>query len=130
MKSGRDRQLLLLRVHCSSEQVTDAEKESKTELSSPSTTSGSSISAYNWCAALGGIGFLETSYLTYLKLTESEAFCPVSGGSCGDILNSSYSYVFGNLLKFLMHIDVTYAIFIFLSIATLNSVLISGMLCP
>nr|GLL38554.1 thiol-disulfide oxidoreductase LTO1 [Ipomoea trifida] len=96
LKSGRDRQLLMLRVQCSSEQVRDAEKESKAEeLSSPSTSSGSSISAYSWCAALGGIGFLETSYLTYLKLTESDAFCPVSGGSCGDILNSSYSVVFG-----------------------------------
>lgn len=112
MQSGRDRQLLMLRVQCSSEQVRDAEKESKAEeLSSPSTSSGSSISAYSWCAALGGIGFLETSYLTYLKLTESDAFCPVSGGSCGDILNSSYSVVFGNLL---MHIDLTYDNFYFL----------------
>lgn len=53
------------------------------------------ISTYSLSAGLGTIGFLETSYLTYLKLTGSEAFCPVVGGSCSDVLNSDYSYVFG-----------------------------------
>ncbi|XP_057756212.1 thiol-disulfide oxidoreductase LTO1-like [Arachis stenosperma] len=42
-----------------------------------------------------GIGFLETSYLTYLKLTSSEAFCPIGGSPCGDILNSDYALIFG-----------------------------------
>ncbi|XP_060196019.1 thiol-disulfide oxidoreductase LTO1 [Lycium barbarum] len=95
--SGSGRRLLFLRLNCSSRQVEDAETESESKAVLPNTTFGdSSISAYNWCAALGGVGFLETSYLTYLKLTNSEAFCPVGdGGSCGDILNSSYSTVFG-----------------------------------
>ncbi|KAA8532037.1 hypothetical protein F0562_006821 [Nyssa sinensis] len=44
---------------------------------------------------LGGLGFLETSYLTFLKLTNSDAFCPIGGGTCGDILNSDYAAVFG-----------------------------------
>jgi uncharacterized membrane protein len=41
---------------------------------------------------------LETGYLSYLKLTGSEAFCPVGGGGCGDVLDSDYSVVFGNLI--------------------------------
>lgn len=61
-----------------------------------SVSNGSASSGYNWCAGLGAIGFLETSYLSYLKLTNSEAFCPVGGGgSCGSILNSEYSVIFG-----------------------------------
>ncbi|KAK4368179.1 hypothetical protein RND71_011971 [Anisodus tanguticus] len=97
LKRDLGRRLLLLRVNCSSRQVEDAETESEPKVVVPNSTSGdTSISAYSWCAALGGIGFLETSYLTYLKLSNSEAFCPVGvGGSCGDILNSSYSTVFG-----------------------------------
>lgn len=83
-------------MNCSSRQVGDAETESESKVLSPDTYADSSISAYNWCAALGGIGFLETSYLTFLKFTDSEAFCPAgAGGSCSDILNSSYSDVFG-----------------------------------
>jgi len=61
----------------------------------PASTSGPDISSYSWCAALGGVGFVETAYLTYLKLTNSEAFCPVGGGSCGDVLNSDYAMVLG-----------------------------------
>ncbi|XP_010905231.1 thiol-disulfide oxidoreductase LTO1 [Elaeis guineensis] len=53
------------------------------------------ISTSTWCAGLGTLGFLETGYLTYSKLTDSEAFCPVGGGSCSDVLNSDYSFVFG-----------------------------------
>lgn len=88
-------------MNCSSRQVEDAETESESEskvvLQDTSADDTTSISAYNWCAVLGGIGFIETSYLTFLKLTNSDAFCPVGGdgGSCGDILNSSYSSVFG-----------------------------------
>ena len=65
--------------------------------SEPETTA--SAIATNWteklCAGLGGLGFIETTYLTYLKLTNSDAFCPIGGGSCGDILNSEYAVVFG-----------------------------------
>lgn len=65
--------------------------------SEPETTT--SAIATNWtdklCAGLGGLGFVETTYLTYLKFTNSDAFCPIGGGSCGDILNSDYAVVFG-----------------------------------
>ncbi|XP_057449222.1 thiol-disulfide oxidoreductase LTO1 [Lotus japonicus] len=50
---------------------------------------------YNLLAGIAGTGFLETSYLTYLKLTGADAFCPVGGGTCSDILNSDYALVFG-----------------------------------
>ncbi|PKA54007.1 hypothetical protein AXF42_Ash016172 [Apostasia shenzhenica] len=53
------------------------------------------ISTSSWCAGLGGLGFLETAYLTYLKLSNSEAFCPTGGASCSDVLNSEYSYIYG-----------------------------------
>ncbi|KAG6524341.1 hypothetical protein ZIOFF_014247 [Zingiber officinale] len=46
-------------------------------------------------AGLGALGFLETAYLTYVKFTGAEAFCPVGGGSCGGVLNSDYSFIFG-----------------------------------
>ncbi|XP_009611851.1 thiol-disulfide oxidoreductase LTO1 [Nicotiana tomentosiformis] len=98
LKRDSVRRLLFLRVSCSSRKVEDAETESESEskVVLSNTSADTSISAYNWCAALGGVGFLETSYLTYLKLTNSEAFCPVGdGSSCSNILNSSYSAVFG-----------------------------------
>lgn len=61
-----------------------------------SDSDGSAMSSFNWCAGLGGIGFVETSYLSYLKLTNSDAFCPLGGGgSCGSVLNSEYSVIFG-----------------------------------
>ncbi|KAK3150388.1 hypothetical protein QOZ80_3AG0232550 [Eleusine coracana subsp. coracana] len=60
---------------------------------SPSSLLG--ISTSTWSAGVAGLGFLETGYLTYLKLTGSEAFCPISGGGCGDVLESDYSTVFG-----------------------------------
>ena len=84
-------------MKCLTEPNGDVESESETP-SSSSLASGSGISTYSWCAGLGGIGFLETSYLTYLKLTNSDAFCPIGGGSCGDVLNSDYASVFGILL--------------------------------
>ncbi|XP_073123362.1 thiol-disulfide oxidoreductase LTO1 [Henckelia pumila] len=105
------RKVLLLRVNCVSERNKGAEPaQSEFETSAPdpapseSSSSYSSgdhgdddagISAYKWCAALGGVGFLETAYLTYLKFTDSDAFCPVGEGSCTTILTSDYSYVFG-----------------------------------
>ncbi|EEC74452.1 hypothetical protein OsI_09860 [Oryza sativa Indica Group] len=60
---------------------------------SPSSLWG--ISTSTWSAGVAGLGFLETAYLSYIKLTGSEAFCPVSGGGCGDVLQSDYSVVFG-----------------------------------
>ena len=63
-----------------------------------STSSLLGISTSTWSAGVAGLGFLETGYLTYLKLTGSEAFCPISGGGCGDVLDSDYSAVFGKLL--------------------------------
>lgn len=72
--------------------------------SSPDAINGvhddSGIAAYKWCVGLGGIGFLETVYLTYLKLTGSDAFCPTGGGSCQTILTSDYSSVFGTSLPY------------------------------
>ncbi|KAK2999662.1 hypothetical protein RJ639_022984 [Escallonia herrerae] len=62
---------------------------------STSTSTSGSISSYSWCAGLGALGFVETGYLAYLKLTNSDAFCPVGGGTCGDILNSDYAVLFG-----------------------------------
>nr|XP_051183452.1 thiol-disulfide oxidoreductase LTO1 isoform X2 [Lolium perenne] len=59
----------------------------------PSSLWGVSTSA--WTAGVAGLGLLETGYLSYLKLTGSEAFCPVGGGGCGDVLDSDYSVVFG-----------------------------------
>lgn len=101
----RDRRSLLLLpppLKCSSSDPTqNAESEPETTSSSvPSSSSSSSSSppgdwAYKLCAGLGGIGLLETTYLTYLKLTNSTAFCPIGGGSCGDVLSSDYAVVFG-----------------------------------
>jgi len=60
------------------------------------------ISTSTWSAGVAGLGFLETGYLTYLKLTGSEAFCPITGAGCGDVLDSDYSVVFGNILVLLL----------------------------
>ncbi|KAJ4777835.1 Thiol-disulfide oxidoreductase LTO1 [Rhynchospora pubera] len=55
----------------------------------------SGISSYTLSAALAGLGSLETGYLSYLKLTNSNVFCPIGSGTCGDVLDSDYSFVFG-----------------------------------
>ncbi|KAL0332770.1 UNVERIFIED_CONTAM: Thiol-disulfide oxidoreductase LTO1 [Sesamum calycinum] len=101
------RGLVVLKVNCVSERSKgSAQSESETTSLSPSCLESSSsstfieedersISAYKWCAALGGIGFAETGYLTYLKLTDTDAFCPMGGGSCTTILNSDYSSILG-----------------------------------
>lgn len=94
------REFKLLRVNCLSDQSEDA---AESKLETPSLSSSmirddyTENSAFKWCAALGGLGFLETSYLTYLKFTNSEAFCPVGGTTCTTILNSDFSVVFGTL---------------------------------
>ncbi|XP_004512236.1 thiol-disulfide oxidoreductase LTO1 isoform X2 [Cicer arietinum] len=65
---------------------------------SPS-SSDSETSTTDWTfkliSGIAGTGFIETSYLTYLKLTGSGVFCPIGGGTCSDILNSDYALVFG-----------------------------------
>jgi uncharacterized membrane protein len=78
-------------------QETDSEppETAPSPSNSASLLSSSSVSTYNWCAGLGGVGFLETAYLTFLKLTNSDAFCPIGGGNCGDVLSSDYAVVFG-----------------------------------
>ena len=77
------------------ESTSTASSSSSSSSSSPSISSNST---YTLCAALGGIGFVETAYLSYLKLTDSAAFCPIGGGSCDDVLNSDYAAVFGIFL--------------------------------
>ncbi|XP_057804760.1 thiol-disulfide oxidoreductase LTO1-like isoform X1 [Salvia miltiorrhiza] len=97
---------VLVTVNCVSERSKQAAEPEPEIAPSPSSESPSSssvagadndadISAYKWIVALGGIGLLETAYLTYLKLTGSDAFCPTGGGSCTTILTSDYSSVFG-----------------------------------
>lgn len=50
---------------------------------------------YKLISGIAGIGFIETSYLAYLKFTGSDVFCPVGGDTCSSILNSDYAVVFG-----------------------------------
>lgn len=95
----------MLQVNCVPEETTrenEEDSEAETTSSPPLSTTPSSsandsgITGLNWYAGLGGLGFLETSYLTYLKLTDTDVFCPVGGGgSCGSVLSSEYSVVFG-----------------------------------
>ncbi|KAH9710734.1 Thiol-disulfide oxidoreductase LTO1 [Citrus sinensis] len=93
--------LSVLPVKClSSRQSRDSDSDSDLRTTpSPSSTSG--FSPYGWCAGIGGVGFLETTYLSYLRLTNSDAFCPIGGASCGDVLNSDYAVVFGVPLPFI-----------------------------
>ncbi|XP_030485925.2 thiol-disulfide oxidoreductase LTO1 isoform X2 [Cannabis sativa] len=86
---------LLLPLRCSSQ---DSEPEPNTTTSSSSSPFSSPSPrdlSYNLYSGLGAIGLLETTYLTYLKLTNSSVFCPIGGGSCSDILNSDYAQIFG-----------------------------------
>uniref|UniRef100_A0A0D6R6U2 Vitamin K epoxide reductase domain-containing protein n=1 Tax=Araucaria cunninghamii TaxID=56994 RepID=A0A0D6R6U2_ARACU len=50
---------------------------------------------YGWGTGLAALGLIETSYLTYMKATGGDVYCPVEGGNCGDVLNSSYASLFG-----------------------------------
>ncbi|XP_051140553.1 thiol-disulfide oxidoreductase LTO1-like isoform X2 [Andrographis paniculata] len=110
----------LLKVHCASEcGKDDAAPESESEFkyksepdarlsflsrllleasSIPCTLIGEDngcSSAYKWYTVLGGIGFLETAYLTYLKITDSVDFCLTGGDAFSAILTSDHSSVFG-----------------------------------
>ncbi|KAK9165022.1 hypothetical protein Scep_000213 [Stephania cephalantha] len=89
--AAKFKRVVILPVKCSPGPIENADQEPELA-SSPSHTG---ISSYNWCAGLGVLGFSETGYLTYLKLTDSEAFCPIGGGTCADVLNSDYALVFG-----------------------------------
>lgn len=87
-------------IKCSSSKPEDGVDSAPSLSSSSSSPSTSEVpidtSSYNLYTVLGGIGMLDTAYLTYLKLTGSDAFCPVGGGgACGDVLNSDYALVFG-----------------------------------
>ncbi|KAM1062513.1 hypothetical protein EV2_027590 [Malus domestica] len=89
---------LLLPITCSSTEPNQNADDSEPKTASLAPSSSSDLT-YKLYAGLGGVGFLETTYLTYLKLTNSAAFCPTGGGggggSCGDILSSDYAVVFG-----------------------------------
>ncbi|WVZ12562.1 hypothetical protein V8G54_017092 [Vigna mungo] len=67
----------------------------KCSSSEPETVVSPADWTHKLIAGAAGLGFLETSYLTYLKLTGDDAFCPVGGGTCSDVLNSDYAIVFG-----------------------------------
>eukprot|EP00250_Pteridium_aquilinum_P011346 c20004_g1_i1 orf=308-1459(-) len=73
------------------------EEESKPDevASSTSLENGDSSALYGVVAGLATLGFAETVYLTYMKLFGGPITCPIGGGSCGDVLNSDYSSVFG-----------------------------------
>lgn len=46
-------------------------------------------------AGLASLGFVETAYLTYMRISGGPVTCPVGGGSCEDVLTGPYSSVFG-----------------------------------
>ncbi|CAO2818109.1 unnamed protein product [Amaranthus hypochondriacus] len=87
--------LVLLPAMCIPGPIRDTEKSENAEEIPVPSSSSSNNSTYTWCAALGGLGFLETTYLTYLKISNTEPFCAVGGGSCSDVLNSDYAVVLG-----------------------------------
>ncbi|XVF62254.1 hypothetical protein PTKIN_Ptkin08bG0202700 [Pterospermum kingtungense] len=93
-KLAPGRRLLVVPLKCSSSGPSQG-SESEAETASSSSLA-SSNSTYNWSAGLGAIGLVETAYLTYLKLSDSDVFCLLGGGgSCGDVLNSDYAVIFG-----------------------------------
>ncbi|BBN01953.1 hypothetical protein Mp_2g11540 [Marchantia polymorpha subsp. ruderalis] len=49
---------------------------------------------YGLITGLASVGFLETGYLTWAKVTGGSVTCPIGAG-CSDVLDSSYAYVFG-----------------------------------
>eukprot|EP00252_Welwitschia_mirabilis_P018355 TRINITY_DN40792_c0_g1_i1.p1 TRINITY_DN40792_c0_g1~~TRINITY_DN40792_c0_g1_i1.p1 ORF type:complete len:378 (+),score=62.89 TRINITY_DN40792_c0_g1_i1:137-1270(+) len=53
------------------------------------------MASHIWRAGAAALGFVETAYLTYTKLTDTDVYCPVGGESCGDVLNSPYANVLG-----------------------------------
>ncbi|CAN8327866.1 unnamed protein product [Cochlearia groenlandica] len=97
-----DRRFTVIPIKCASSDPEDGGDSAPSSSSSSSSTSSSSASEvatkssiYSWYAGIGAIGMLDTAYLTYLKLTGSDAFCPVGGDTCGNVLSSDYAAVFG-----------------------------------
>ncbi|XP_074274969.1 thiol-disulfide oxidoreductase LTO1 isoform X1 [Silene latifolia] len=86
---------MLLPSKCTNGEIQDTDNKSEDVEKLPISSSSSDISSYSWCAWIGGLGFVETSYLTYLKLFNAEPFCPIGGGSCSDVLTSDYAVVLG-----------------------------------
>ena len=80
----------------SSQNGGDSEESEGVEDSSSSLSSSSS--AYGAMTGLATLGFLETAYLTYVKISGGFISCPIGGGSCNDVLQSDYSVVFGKSL--------------------------------
>ncbi|OMP04198.1 Thioredoxin-like protein [Corchorus olitorius] len=93
------RRLLVVPLKCSSsgpsQDTEQSEPETTSSQSSSVSLASTSNSADSWRAGIGAVGLAETAYLTYLKLSGSDAFCPLGGGSCGDVLNSDYALIFG-----------------------------------
>ncbi|KAL5099622.1 hypothetical protein RYX36_003949 [Vicia faba] len=73
---------------------------------------------YKLISGIAGIGFLETSYLAYLKLTDSDVFCPVGGDTCSNILNSDYAVVFGVPLPLIGMVAYSFVAALSLQLAT------------
>lgn len=48
-------------------------------------------------AALSGLGFIETTYLTLSKISGTEVACPLSVGSCGSVLSSPYAMLWNTV---------------------------------
>ncbi|KAK7307451.1 hypothetical protein VNO77_40530 [Canavalia gladiata] len=84
-----------IRYHRSPNQLRLLPLKCSSSSSEPETSTSPTDWTHRLIAGVAGIGFLETSYLTYLKLTDADVFCPVGGGTCSDILNSDYALVFG-----------------------------------
>lgn len=48
-------------------------------------------------AALAGLGLVETTYLTFTKLSGAEVACPLSVGGCGSVLSSPYALLWNTV---------------------------------
>ncbi|KAF7062170.1 hypothetical protein CFC21_068799 [Triticum aestivum] len=115
------------RFRCCAEPPSPQQQETPAPLPSPPELPSSlwGVSTSAWTAGVAGLGLLETGYLSYLKLTGSEAFCPVSGGGCGDVLDSDYSVVFGIPLSLVGM--VTYGVVTALSLQENGEELLPGL---
>ncbi|KAL2643743.1 hypothetical protein R1flu_011330 [Riccia fluitans] len=60
----------------------------------PEITSSLPSVPYGLITGLASVGFLETGYLTWAKISGGSVACPIGAG-CNDVLDSSYAYVFG-----------------------------------
>uniref|UniRef100_M8AKK8 Vitamin K epoxide reductase domain-containing protein n=1 Tax=Aegilops tauschii TaxID=37682 RepID=M8AKK8_AEGTA len=115
------------RFRCCAQPPSPEQQETPAPLPSPPELPSSlwGVSTSAWTAGVAGLGLLETGYLSYLKLTGSEAFCPVAGGGCGDVLDSDYSVVFGIPLPLVGM--VTYGVVTALSLQENGEELLPGL---